>query len=66
MATKWLSLVLGIVAMSASQPGCNNRLCARKSDCASGLTCSAEGVCVAVPDGASSTEPSPTVDGGSP
>ena len=62
MATKLIALLL----VSSFGFGCNDSLCARKSDCASGLTCSAEGLCVAESDGGSSTDATATtVDGGS-
>ena len=66
MATKLFAFVLVLCTLG----GCRDDVCARKSDCAHGLTCSAEGLCVAAPDGgASTTEPmtdagTDTVDGG--
>ncbi|MEO8842686.1 MAG: hypothetical protein ABI591_13395 [Kofleriaceae bacterium] len=61
MATKLFAFVIvfGVLA------GCRNDVCARKSDCAQGLTCSAEGVCVGTPDGGVS-QPSvdAAIDGG--
>ncbi|MEO6777341.1 MAG: hypothetical protein ABI467_30715 [Kofleriaceae bacterium] len=47
MATKLFAFVLALVVLG----GCRDDVCARKSDCAHGLTCSAEGTCVAAPDG---------------
>jgi len=64
MATKLFAFVLALCAMG----GCRNDVCARKSDCAHGLTCSAEGLCVAAPDAGVSETPSDagsdTTDGG--
>ena len=64
MATKLFAFVLVLCTLG----GCRDDVCARKSDCAHGLTCSAEGLCVAAPDGGIS-EPmtdagTDTVDGG--
>lgn len=64
MATKLFAFVLVLCTLG----GCRDDVCARKSDCAHGLTCSAEGLCVATPDGGVS-EPmtdagTSTVDGG--
>jgi len=53
MATKLFAFVLALCAMGA----CRSDVCARKSDCAHGLTCSAEGLCVTAPDGGTSEEP---------
>jgi hypothetical protein len=58
MATKLFAFVLVLCTLG----GCRDDVCARKSDCAHGLTCSAEGLCVAAPDGGVS-EPT-TTDGG--
>jgi hypothetical protein len=72
MATKLFAFVLALCALCALG-GCRDDVCARKSDCAHGLTCSAEGLCVAAPDGGVSggdtSEPMTdagieTVDGG--
>lgn len=52
MATKLFAFVLALCAAG----GCRNDVCARKSDCAQGLVCSAEGLCVAAPD-AGAAEP---------
>jgi hypothetical protein len=64
MATKLFAFVLVLCTLG----GCRDDVCARKSDCAHGLTCSAEGLCVAAPDGGVA-EPmtdagTSTVDGG--
>ena len=60
MATKLLVFVItfGVLA------GCRNDVCARKSDCAQGLTCSAQGLCVAAPDAGVSQAVDAGVDGG--
>ena len=47
MATRLFAFVLVLCALGA----CRDDVCARKSDCAHGATCSAEGLCVAPPDG---------------
>ncbi|HEY6034749.1 MAG TPA: hypothetical protein VIV58_10830 [Kofleriaceae bacterium] len=63
MATKLFAFVLALCALGA----CRDDVCARKSDCAHGLTCSAEGLCVAAPDGGGSqpvTDAGTDVDGG--
>ena len=62
MATKLFAFVLVLGALA----GCRNDVCARKSDCAQGLTCSAVGLCVAAPDGGVSEtdDAGTTVDGG--
>ena len=67
MATKLFAFVLVVCSLWALD-GCRDDVCARKSDCAHGLTCSAEGLCVAAPDaGVSPSTPdaaTDTVDGG--
>jgi len=63
MATKLFAFVLVLCALG----GCRDDVCARKSDCAHGLTCSAEGLCVAAPDGGVSepmTDAGTDIDGG--
>jgi hypothetical protein len=40
-------VVATIVLVIGLASGCRNDVCARKSDCASGLVCSAAGLCVA-------------------
>ena len=55
MATKLFAFVLALCALGA----CRNDVCARKSDCAHGLTCSAEGLCVTAPDAGA---PEPATD----
>ncbi len=63
MATR----LFGFVIVFGVLAGCRNDVCARKSDCAHGLTCSAEGLCVGAPDGGSSepgVDAGITVDGG--
>ena len=57
MATKLFAFVLVLCTLG----GCRDDVCARKSDCAHGLTCSAEGLCVAAPDGGA---PEPMTDAG--
>jgi hypothetical protein len=56
MATKLFAFVLAVITLCAVG-GCRNDVCARKSDCAHGLTCSAEGLCVAAPDAGASEQP---------
>jgi hypothetical protein len=58
MATKLFAFVLVLCTLG----GCRDDVCARKSDCAHGLTCSAEGLCVVAPDGGVSE---PQIDAGS-
>jgi hypothetical protein len=53
MATKLFAFVLVLCTFG----GCRDDVCARKSDCAHGLTCSAEGLCVAAPDAGMSEQP---------
>jgi hypothetical protein len=62
MATKLFAFVLALCVLG----GCRDDVCARKSDCAHGLTCSAEGLCVAAPDGGVSDPmiDAATLDGG--
>lgn len=57
MATKIIALILLALA------GCDNSVCARKSDCKQGLVCSAQGMCVTAPDGGDGST-DPVTDGG--
>jgi hypothetical protein len=45
-----LSLRRRILALVIALAGCNSGLCARKSDCAAGQTCTSAGLCVRTSD----------------